>query len=94
MLCCIIAGCVQWGSWCLFMHRWSGALGVRHMLLAASVLWTGWVSSRETGEQLGKEGTGAQGGLGQQLKASRGRSEVQDSLQAVPVPTLCIHMLV
>lgn len=76
------------------MHRWSGALGVRHVLLAASVLWRGWVSTRETGEQLGKEGTGAQGGLGQQLKASGGLSEVQDSLRAVPVPTLCMHMLV
>lgn len=73
---------VEWGPWC--QARAPGC--------QCPLDWV--VSSRETGEQLGKEGTGAQGGLGQQLKASGGLSEVQDSLRAVPVPTLCMHMLV
>lgn len=65
------------------MHKWIRALGVRHELLAASILWTGC-------EQVGKEGTGTQGGLGQQLKASRALSEVQDSCgQCQSPPCAC-----
>lgn len=81
---CILAGWVQQGRWFLLMHTWirckTRAPGCQGALGRVG-------EHQETGEELGKERIGAQGGLGQQLKASRDLSEVQDSCgQCQPHP--------